>query len=120
MACHARRPRARARSALRAGVVLSAAGFAALSGAGAAQADIISSLEPEDTVDTVGHVLAPAKRLQLDPFANTGVDPLNNGVTTQVADFRQVGTTTLTDPITQGASVTGLPVVGGVARLLPG
>ncbi|MEK8171217.1 hypothetical protein NKH77_22270 [Streptomyces sp. M19] len=38
----------------------------------------------------------PLKDIQLDPLAGTPVDPLNNAIGTQVADFQPVGTEALT------------------------
>ncbi|MGW1122418.1 hypothetical protein ACWD5B_35775, partial [Streptomyces tanashiensis] len=68
----------------------------------------------------VTHGVGPLTRLQLDPLANTGVDPLDNGLGTQVADFKPVGTNLVTDHVTKGGAVADLPVVGGVTRgLLP-
>ncbi|MEU7313579.1 hypothetical protein [Streptomyces sp. NPDC007083] len=54
--------------------------------------------------------------LQLDPLANTGTDPLDNAVGTQVADFRAVSTAALTGPLARGASLGELPLVGPVAN----
>ena len=58
--------------------------------------------------------------LQLDPLANTGSDPLDNGVGTQVADLPPVGTRTVTGPVAEGASLSELPLVGPATGLLPG
>ncbi|MFI6287126.1 hypothetical protein ACIBCM_20660 [Streptomyces sp. NPDC051018] len=59
------------------------------------------------------------KSLQLNPLAKTGVDPLANGVGTQVADFKPVSTELVTGPLSDGAALQDLPVVGGVAKTLP-
>ncbi|MFD9073225.1 MULTISPECIES: hypothetical protein [Streptomyces] len=67
-----------------------------------------------------GGSLAPVKGLKLNPLAGTGVDPLDNAVGTQVADFKPVSTAMATGPLTQGGSVSELPVVGAVAGVLPG
>lgn len=104
---HARHARPKTRRLLSAGLTLSAAGFAALSAAGSAQADIID-LYPKDPLATVGHVVDPVTNLQLNPMANTGVDPLDNGVGTQVADFQPISTTDLTGTLADGASVSDL------------
>ena len=64
--------------------------------------------------------LAPVKRLQLDPLANTGVDPLNNAVGTQIADFKPVSTAMVTDPVAKGGALQDLPLVGQATALLPG
>lgn len=64
--------------------------------------------------------LAPAKNLQLNPLAKTGVDPLDNSAGTQVGDFRPVGTDAVTGPLAAGGSLSELPLVGNVTGLLPG
>lgn len=64
--------------------------------------------------------LAPVTHLRLDPLAGTGVDPLDNAVGTQIADFKPVSTAALTDPVTSGGALKDLPVVGQVAGLLHG
>ncbi|GCB93239.1 hypothetical protein SALB_06020 [Streptomyces noursei] len=69
---------------------------------------------------STGRGLGPVKDLKLDPMANTGVDPLANGLGTQVADFKPVSTTQVTDPVTKGGSLRDLPVTGTAMRLLPG
>ncbi|MEV7278422.1 hypothetical protein [Streptomyces sp. NPDC093111] len=133
MARHAE-PRTSRRSALlRAGLTVTAAGAAVL-GAGAAGAQAAAPLPlPVDSlsrtdlaaagsgaVEGVGQGLAPLTRLQLDPLANTGVDPLDNGLGTQVADFKPVGTNLLTDHVTKGGAVADLPAVGPLTQgLLP-
>ncbi|MEV7564733.1 hypothetical protein [Streptomyces tanashiensis] len=132
MARHAD-PRTPRRSALlKAGLTVTAAG-AAVFGAGAgAQAAApvplpVDSLSRTDAgaagsgaLAGVTHGVGPLTRLQLDPLANTGVDPLDNGLGTQVADFKPVGTNLVTDHVTKGGAVADLPVVGGVTRgLLP-
>ncbi|MFE1350345.1 hypothetical protein [Streptomyces sp. NPDC058757] len=68
----------------------------------------------------VTHGVGPLTRLQLDPLANTGVDPLANGIGTQVADFKPVGTNLVTDHVTKGGAVADLPVAGPLTqKLLP-
>ncbi|MFJ5936210.1 hypothetical protein ACWDUX_28265 [Streptomyces sp. NPDC003444] len=128
MARHAA-PRTSRRSALlKAGLTVTAAG-AALVGAGAgAQAAApvpvpVDSLTQTDAAAAgagalggVGHALGPLTRLQLDPLANTGVDPLDNGLGTQVADFKPVGTNLVTDHLTKGGAVADLPVVGPLSQ----
>lgn len=68
----------------------------------------------------LGHAVSPVTQLQLDPLAGTGVDPLANGVGTQVADFKPLSTGVATDPLTSGGALKDLPVVGQVAGLLHG
>ncbi|MFD7342604.1 hypothetical protein ACFV98_42630 [Streptomyces violascens] len=124
----------RHRALLRAGLTVTAAG-AALAGAGsAAQAAPVAEAPAtgqsamandlaagaQGAAGAVGYAIAPAKSLRLDPLANTGVDPLNNGVGTQVADFQPVSTEMATSPVTSGGALKDLPVAGQAAGLLPG
>ncbi|MFS8200923.1 hypothetical protein ACLVWQ_19820 [Streptomyces sp. CWNU-52B] len=67
---------------------------------------------------TVGYVTGPVAGLKPNPLAGTGVDPLDNGLGTQVADFPPVATTMLTAPVAQAQSLGAVPVVGQVTGLL--
>ncbi|GAA2441286.1 hypothetical protein ACFPFX_06055 [Streptomyces mauvecolor] len=124
----------RHRALLRAGLTVTAAG-AALAGAGsAAQAAPVADAPvvghnamandlaagAQGAAGAVGYAVAPAKSLRLDPLANTGVDPLDNGVGAKVADFRPVSTTMATSPVASGGALKDLPVTGQAAGLLPG
>lgn len=64
----------------------------------------------------LGRTLDTVKDLQINPLANTGTDPLDNSVGTQVADFKPVSTAALTGPLARGASLGELPLVGPVAN----
>ncbi|GGV02946.1 hypothetical protein AB0I84_13770 [Streptomyces spectabilis] len=120
------------RALLRAGLTVSAAGAALGVGAGgasgaelapppvASQAGGLGNLDVQAATAALGPALAPAKRLKLDPLAGTGVDPLDNAVGTQVADFQPVSTGMATGPLTQGGALGDLPVTGAVSGLLPG
>ena len=110
MSSHARhaRPARTVRSraaALRLGVVLSAAGTAAVATGGSAQAALVDLTDP---LSTIGYAVAPAVDLDLYPLGGTGTDPLNNSVGTQVADFQPVSTEAITGPISRGGSVSAL------------
>lgn len=94
------------RAGLSAGLTLSAASAAVLSASGAAQA--ADPLELGEAVSSVGYAVDPVTDLQLNPLANTGVDPLDNGVGTQIADFQPISTTAVTGPISNGASLSDL------------
>ncbi|MEU3602893.1 hypothetical protein ABZ714_29925 [Streptomyces sp. NPDC006798] len=63
--------------------------------------------------------LAYLKEHQLNPLAQTGVDPLANGVGTQIADFKPIGTDLVTGPLSNGAALQDLPVIGGLVGTLP-
>ncbi|MGV9554203.1 hypothetical protein [Streptomyces sp. NPDC003401] len=69
---------------------------------------------------TVGHATGPVAGLKPNPLAGTGVDPLDNGVGTQLADFRPVTSRALTGPVAQAESIGSVPVVGQVAELPSG
>lgn len=114
---------------LRVGLTVTAAGAAlGLSGAAAqaagTSAQQASGATAQALTGAVGNVVKgaalPVTNLQLDPLAKTGVDPLDNGVGTQIADFKPVSTKTLTDPVTQGGALGSLPVTGQVTSLLGG
>ncbi|MFD0512854.1 hypothetical protein ACFQ0Q_25665 [Streptomyces aureus] len=64
--------------------------------------------------------LAPVKHLKLNPLSGTGVDPLDNAVGTQVADFKPVSTAAATGPVAKGGALADLPLVGPAGSLLPG
>lgn len=67
---------------------------------------------------TVGYVTGPVSGLKPNPLAGTGVDPLDNGVGTQLADFQPMTSQMLTGPVAQAQSIGSIPVVGQVAGLL--
>ncbi|WP_406725849.1 hypothetical protein WJ438_15910 [Streptomyces sp. GD-15H] len=69
---------------------------------------------------TAGHVVGPVSGLKPNPLAGTGVDPLDNGVSTQVADFKPVDSRTVTGPVAHAPSVGSVPVVGQVTEPLGG
>lgn len=132
-------PTPRRGALLRAGLTLTAAGAVIGLGGAAAQAapaapvpasgpdsELAAAGEAagEGLAGGLGHSLAgglgPVKNLQLNPLAKTGVDPLDNAVGTQVADFKPLSTASLTDSVTQGGGLKDLPLVGPVTGLLPG
>lgn len=122
------------RALLRTGLTLAAVGAALTAGASAASAAQAAPLPLGDVVgggDALGgaaqglrsavkHGLGGATNLQLDPLAGTGSDPLDNAVGTQVADFKPVSTALVTKPITDGASLSELPLLGPVTKALTG
>ncbi|MEU1212703.1 hypothetical protein ACFYSH_03145 [Streptomyces sp. NPDC005791] len=132
----------RKRALLRAGLTLTALGAALGAGGAAAQAaplpapPVTGADTADSTLEAVGDAAAPAVTsalgyglagavepvtdLQLDPLAGTGVDPLDNAVGTQVADFKPVTTALVTDPVTSGAALSDLPVTGEAAALVTG
>ncbi|GGR70297.1 hypothetical protein GCM10010252_05620 [Streptomyces aureoverticillatus] len=126
------------RALLRAGLTVSVAGAAlGLGGAAASAAPAevpapgvatpLGDVDPAPAGNALldgvqraaGGSLHPVKNLKLNPLAGTGVDPLDNAVGTQVADFKPVSTGMVTGPFTQG-SLSEMPGVGVVAGALPG
>ncbi|MFF9912065.1 hypothetical protein [Streptomyces sp. NPDC013457] len=112
---------------LKAGLAATAAGAAVLGMGATAQAaaplplpvDALAGSDAVAALGATGHAVGPLTSLQLDPLANTGVDPLDNGIGTQVADFKPVGTNLVTDHVTKGGGLDDLPLVGEVTGLLP-
>ncbi|WP_030682797.1 hypothetical protein [Streptomyces cellulosae] len=128
MARHASLPNPTARRAM---VVLATAGVALGAGVVTAAADSDPGAglkgsrptspghaDPQAPTGTVGYVTGPVTGLKPNPLAGTGVDPLDNGVGTQVGDFKPLTSQALTRPVAQASSIGSLPVVGGAAGLL--
>lgn len=123
------------RTLMRVGLTVSAAGAVVAAGAVSASAAPIplpQTQTGDENVDAaVGGVstaldsatsngLGTLKKLPLDPLAGTGVDPLDNSIGTQVADFVPISTAAVTGPVASGASLEELPVVGPATQVLPG
>ncbi|MEU6364610.1 hypothetical protein ABZ876_02420 [Streptomyces sp. NPDC046931] len=130
MARHASPKNPTARRAL---VLIATAGAALGAGAAAASADSAPVLDVmrtrpvsldqagqqqglQELSGVVGRVTGPLSDLKPNPLAGTGVDPLDNGVTTQIADFNPLSSQTLTRPVAQAQSLGSLPVAGQVLR----
>ncbi|MGW7315013.1 hypothetical protein [Streptomyces sp. NPDC054854] len=96
-----------------AGLTLTMAGAALAMAAGGAQAGELS------VPAALAGVTDPVTNLKVNPLANTGVDPLDNGVATQVADFPSVGTGMVTGALTRGPSVGELPTAAVSSLLGP-
>ncbi|PWI17668.1 hypothetical protein DI272_28515 [Streptomyces sp. Act143] len=123
-------------TAQRALAALATAGVALGAGAASAAADTqpvadelvrtrptsLGQIDPQaglqSITGTVGYVTGPVAGLKPNPLAGTGVDPLDNGLGTQVADFQPVATQMLTAPVAQAQSIGGMPVIGQVTGLL--
>ncbi|MEU2107496.1 hypothetical protein ACIOWI_07370 [Streptomyces sp. NPDC087659] len=104
-----------------AGLTVTALGAALGAGAAPAQAahaDGHGSATVNALADTVGYVGAPVENVPLNPLAHTGVDPLDNGVGTQVADFKALETRHVTGSLGSPREVPlAGPLLGG---LVPG
>lgn len=117
-------------AAQRALITLAAAGAALGAGAATASADpaaegahgplSLSSLDPQAGLkgvnDSVSYTTGSVAALKPNPLAGTGSDPLDNGVGTQVADFRPMDSKALTGPVTDARSIGSVPVVRQVVR----
>lgn len=102
-------------TARRALAVLATAGAAL--GAGATTA---AAAESVPLLDDARHSVGAVADLQPNPLAGTGVDPLDNGVRTQVADFRAVDSRAVTGPVAQAPSVDSVPGAGRATDVLRG
>jgi hypothetical protein len=134
MARHTSSPNPTAQRAL---VALATAGVALGAGAASAAADTepvldvvrtrptsLGTIDPQAGTQAltgmVGYVTGPVADLKPNPLAGTGVDPLDNGLGTQLADFKPLATQALTGPVAQAESIGSIPLVGPVAGLLNG
>ncbi|WP_331448501.1 hypothetical protein [Streptomyces prasinus] len=100
-------------TARRALAVLATAGVAL--GVGATTA---AAADSGAVLDDAGQVVGTVADLKPNPLAGTGVDSLDNGVGTQVADFRAVDSREVTGPVAQAESVGSIPGVGQTTDLL--
>lgn len=137
MARHAVQQTTAARTAARIAAVIGVVAAGAAAAAGPAVADTAPAVDPMRTqptslgnldpqaglgalTGTVGYVTGPVAGLKPNPLAGTGVDPLDNGVGTRLADFKPLTSQTLTRPLAQAPSVGSVPVVGQVLGMLGG
>jgi ABC-type sugar transport system substrate-binding protein len=118
-------------TAHRALAVLATAGMALGAGTATAAADTdsvlgmvntrptsLGKIDPQSglqaTTGTLGYVTGPVAGLKLDPLAGTGVDPLDNGIGTDLADFKPMTSQAPAGPVAQAQSIGSIPVVGQV------
>jgi hypothetical protein len=111
------------RALRRIAVVVSSA--AALASAGTAAAHAAGPVDgPKAASDgsrAAGKALVgTVKYLPVNPFAHTSVNPLDNSLGSQVADFQPISTAMVTAPLADSRSVEELPVVGGAVKKLQG
>ena len=90
----------------------------ATAGAALGVAAAASAAQAQVLPDDAGHVVGTVADLKPNPLAGTGVDPLDNGLGTQVADFRGVESREVTGPVAQAESVGSIPGVGAVTDTL--
>ncbi|WP_406159906.1 hypothetical protein OG806_30125 [Streptomyces sp. NBC_00882] len=112
---------------------LATAGVALGAGAGVAAADTepvvgmvgvptsLGNIDPQAGMQaltgSVGYVTGPVAGLKPNPLAGTGVDPLDNGVATQLGDSQPIASQALLGPVAQAQSIGSMPVVGQVTGL---
>ncbi|NGO14656.1 hypothetical protein G5C60_45485 [Streptomyces sp. HC44] len=117
------------RALLRAGLALTTVGAALGAGAATATAGVTPAVDDlagsqlpsfslnkintrsglQEVTGTVKYVTGPVQRMKPNPLAGTGADPLDNGVGTEVADFKPVTSQDLTRPVAQAPSVGSVP-----------
>ncbi|MFF6951633.1 hypothetical protein ACFZAD_23615 [Streptomyces iakyrus] len=123
-------------TAQRALAVLATAGVALGVGAGAASAaagagsvlDLVHTAPGKTDTraglqaasDTLAYTTGTVTGLKPNPLAGTGVDPLDNSVGTEVADFKPVNSQEVTGPVAQAPSVGDALVLSQVTRLVSG
>ncbi|MFF3661943.1 hypothetical protein [Streptomyces olivochromogenes] len=137
MARHAHQQTPLARTTARVAVALGVVAAGAAAAASPAVADTAPVVDPVRTRPTslgnldpqaalgvltgsVGYATGPIAGLKPNPLAGTGVDPLDNGVGTQLADFKPLTSQALTGPLAQAQSLGSMPVVGQALGLLGG
>ncbi|NEA62429.1 hypothetical protein [Streptomyces sp. SID12488] len=134
----ARRTSTQNQTAQRALIALAATGAALGAGAATASAaeggpavDVmrtsptsLGNIDPQSGLaaltGSVGYVTGAVQGLKPNPLAGTGVDPLDNGVGTQLADFQPVASQMLTGPVAQAQSIGSIPVLGEALGVLGG
>ncbi|MFB7665790.1 hypothetical protein ACFC1R_17865 [Kitasatospora sp. NPDC056138] len=69
----------------------------------------------------LGYAVKPAKELRLDPWAQSGADVLNNGVSVEPDQgLKPVSSSALTGPLSGGGGAKDLAGVGPLLGVLPG
>ncbi|MFI9612946.1 hypothetical protein ACIHCM_14955 [Streptomyces sp. NPDC052023] len=113
---------ATAGAALSASVVPAAADTESFLGMVHTRPTSLGNIDPEAgtaaLTGSVRYVAGPVAGLKPNPLAGTGVDPLDNGVGTQLADFKPLTSQAVTRPVAQAESIGSVPGVGTVTGLL--
>ncbi|MFJ8107038.1 hypothetical protein [Streptomyces sp. NPDC096132] len=82
--------------------------------------DIDPQAGAQGLLGSLPYVTGTIAGLKPNPLAGTGVDPLDNGVGTQLADFQPLTSRMLTGPVAQASSIGAIPVLGDATRVLGG
>ncbi|MET9735557.1 hypothetical protein ABZZ79_34500 [Streptomyces sp. NPDC006458] len=84
----------------------------------------LGQLDPQSGVEaltmSLRYTTGTVSSLKPNPLAGTGVDPLDNGIGTQLADFRPLTSQMLTAPVAQAESIGSIPLLGQATELLGG
>ncbi|MFE9027253.1 hypothetical protein ACFYOA_13420 [Streptomyces iakyrus] len=101
-----------------AGMALGAGAATAAAGTGSVLDMVHTSLGKTDpraglqaASDTLAYTTGTVTGLKPNPLAGTGVDPLDNSVGTEVADFKPMTSREVTGPVAQAPSIGDMPVV---------
>ncbi|MFE1438073.1 hypothetical protein [Streptomyces sp. NPDC058739] len=82
----------------------------------------LGQIDPQSGVDaltlSLRYATGTVSSLKPNPLAGTGADPLDNGIGTQLADFRPLTSQMLTGPVAQAESIGSIPLVGPAVDLL--
>ncbi|MFF9027742.1 hypothetical protein [Streptomyces iakyrus] len=109
-----------------AGMALGAGAATAAAGTGSVLDMVHTSLGKTDpraglqaAGDTLAYTTGTVTGLKPNPLAGTGVDPLDNSVGTEVADFKPMTSREVTGPVAQAPSIGDMPVVQRLNEPLP-
>jgi hypothetical protein len=75
-----------------------------------------AQIDAAGAVSSLGPAVAPITHLRLNPLGRTPVDPTTNGVGTQIADFKPISTRDVTKPLSDGDSLSQLPLAEKVLK----
>ncbi|MDH6137333.1 hypothetical protein P3T37_006765 [Kitasatospora sp. MAA4] len=109
-------------AALGAVLLLGQAGTAAAAAATPAPASNLQPTQIGPALGALPYVIAPAKDLRLDPFAQSGADPLSNAVAVKPDNpgMKPLSSTGLTGGLSNGGGAKDIPGAGLLLSALPG
>jgi hypothetical protein len=110
------------RAVLRAAVTVTSVA-AAIASAGAATAHAAGDGNDLKAAAAGSHqagqaLVGTVKYLPINPLAHTRVNPLDNSLGSQVADFKPVSTAMVTGPLSDSRTVSELPLIGSTVKKL--
>ncbi|WP_035800694.1 hypothetical protein [Kitasatospora mediocidica] len=109
-------------AALGAVLLLGQAGPAAAAAATPAPTGSLQPIQAGPALGALPYVIAPAKDLRLDPFAQSGADPLSNAVAVKPDNpgMAPLSSTGLTGGLSHGGGAKDIPGAGLLLSALPG